>query len=458
MDELQRQVDELKALLAASLQRIQELESKLTQNSGNSSKPPSSDMGRKRKPPVDPSGRKRGGQPGHAGKTREQVPPEEVDEVKDADPESCERCGESLEQAPRRDAIIRQFCESPAFRAFITELRQWSKACPRCGHVTRAAAPVGTPKGAFGPRLQALTGMLSGRFRLTKREIMVMHRSVFGVRMSLGSVAACCKSVSEAVAPTARAIHEEVKASPVVHADETGFGRCGEDRMWLWVAATAEAEAFRLLPGRGQAQAKDILGEDYPGIIQRDRWKPYEKFLKAKHQLCHSHIRRDVQGMLESKGETGTQGCMLKLASDKAFHLWHQCEQEEISREELAKGTQSIQAEMRERFEILAKHPDTTKKARGTANDLLRQWDRLWTYLTHEGVVPTNNEAERAIRKAVLWRKVSLGVESEHGARFVERMLTLAGTARKRGVDLLEWLTQAMKASLVGIAAPDFTA
>ncbi|WP_043485834.1 IS66 family transposase, partial [Holophaga foetida] len=80
------------------------------------------------------------------------------------------------------------------------------------------------------------------------------------------------------------------------------------------------------------------------------------------------------------------------------------------------------------------------------------------TYLSHEGVVPTNNEAERAIRKAVLWRKVSLGVESEHGARFVERMLTLAGTARKRGVDLLEWLTQAMKASLVGIAAPDFTA
>ncbi len=72
--------------------------------------------------------------------------------------------------------------------------------------------------------------------------------------------------------------------------------------------------------------------------------------------------------------------------------------------------------------------------------------------------MPTNNEAERAIRKAVLWRKVSLGVESEHGARFVERMLTLAGTARKRGVDLLEWLTQAMKASLVGIAAPDFTA
>ncbi len=162
--------------------------------------------------------------------------------------------------------------------------------------------------------------------------------------------------------------------------------------------------------------------------------------------------------MLESKGETGTQGCMLKLASDQAFHLWHQWEREEISREELAKRTQPIQAEMRERFEILAKHPDTTKKARGTAKDLLRQWDRLWTYLTHEGVVPTKNEAERSVRKAVLWRKVSLGVESEHGACFVERMLTLAGTARRRGIDLMEWLTQAMKASLAGISPPDFTA
>ncbi len=194
--------------------------------------------------------------------------------MKDADPESCERCGESLERAPRRDALIRQFCESPAFQAFVTELRQWSKACPRCGHVTRAAAPAGTPRGAFGPRLQALTGMLSGRFRLTKREIVVMHRSVFGVRMSLGSVAACCKSVSEAVALTTEAIHAEVKALPVVHADETGFGRCGEDRMWLWDAATPGAEAFRLLPGRGQEQAKELLGEGYAGIIQRDRWKP----------------------------------------------------------------------------------------------------------------------------------------------------------------------------------------
>lgn len=118
--------------------------------------------------------------------------------------------------------------------------------------------------------------------------------------------------------------------------------------------------------------------------------------------------------------------------------------------------TKLIQAEIRNRFEILLRHPRTTRKARGTAKDVLRQWCYLWTYLEHEAAVPTNNEAERAIRKAVLWREVSLGVESEHGARFVERMLTLAGTARKPGVDLLEWLTQAMTASLAGAPASAF--
>ena len=72
------------------------------------------------------------------------------------------------------------------------------------------------------------------------------------------------------------------------------------------------------------------------------------------------------------------------------------------------------------------------------------------------GAVPTNNEAERSIRKAVLWRKVSLGVDSQEGARFVERMLTLAGTAHRRGINLLDWLTRALQAKLEDQPAPAF--
>jgi transposase len=197
-------------------------------------------------------------------------------------------------------------------------------------------------------------------------------------------------------------IHPEVKLAPFIRADETGLGRCGKDRMWLRAAAGGDAEAFRLLPGRGRAQVEDLFGQDFKGILHRGRWKPYETLEKVIHQICHNHIRRDFQSMLESTGETGARGCMLKLASDQAFHLWHQFEREGISRKQLVRRTKPIQAEVRQWLDILWDGPDITQKARGTAKDLMRQWESIWTYLYHDGAVPSNNEAERTIRKAVL--------------------------------------------------------
>ena len=143
------------------------------------------------------------------------------------------------------------------------------------------------------------------------------------------------------------------------------------------------------------------------------------------------------------------------MQDDRAFHLWHQFEQGEISRRQLIRRNKPIQDEVWQRLEFLRDGPDTTKEARETAKDLLRQWNSLWTYV-HRSGSPTNYHAERSIRKAVLWRKVSHGADSESGCRFVERMLTIAGTARKRGVDLLDWLTRALQAKLEGLPAPVF--
>jgi transposase len=456
------EVIQLREALAAALARIAQLEkengelrARLGQNSGNSSKPPSSDMGgRKRRPPMEPGGRKRGGQPGHEGKAREVVPAEQVDEVVDRDPEVCAICGAPLTDAPRLDAVARQVIETSEFKAFVKQYQLWRKRCPKCGGFTRGKMPPGSPKGVFGPRIQATVAMLSGRFRMTRREVKALAGMLLGVPMSLGSVQACCESASEAMASAHADLHGEVKAASAVHADETGFGRCGNARLWLWTAASGLTEAFRLLPGRGSEQAKDLLGADFSGILHRDRWKPYEHLDQATSQLCHAHIRRHLQAMLESTGETATQGAMLKLASDRAFHLWHQFEQRRIDRAELIRRMKPIQVEMRTRLERLKDGSETPGKHRGTAKDLLRQWEALWTYVHQDGAVPTNNEAERALRKAVLWRKGSFGVNSEAGARFVERILTLAGTTHLRGIDLLDWLTCAIQARLEGHPTP----
>jgi transposase len=451
---------ELKAALAKALARIEALEEEnrklrdqLRQNSRNSSKPPSSDMGR-RKAPKALAGRSPGGQPGHAGATREIVPPEQVDEVVDRDPETCANCGTPLVDAARIDADVRQIVETPEFKGFVREFRLWKKRCPKCGGFTRGKVPPGSPKGAFGPRIQATAAMLSGRFRMSRREVKALMGLMAGVEMSLGSVQACCEAASEAMAETHGNLHAEVKAASAVHADETGFGRCGDLRMWLWNATSGLTEVFRLLPGRGAAQAKDLLGEGFSGILHRDRWKPYEHLPSARSQLCHAHLRRHFQAMLEGEGVTATQGAMLKLASDRAFHLWHQFERGEIDRLVLIQKMKPIQKEVRRRLSILRDHPSAEKKARGIAKDLLRQWEFLWTYVHLEGAVPTNNEAERALRKAVLWRKGSFGVNSLQGAVFVERILTLAGTTRRRGLDLLDWLTRAIQAGLDGNPSP----
>lgn len=454
------EISELKAELAKALARIEALEAEnqklweqVRQNSRNSSKPPSSDMGRQ-KVSKTPAGRKPGGQPGHAGASREIVPPEQVDEVVDQDPETCANCGTPLVDAVRMDADVRQIVEAPEFKVFVREFRLWRKRCPKCGGFTRGKMPLGSPKGAFGPRIQATAAMLSGRFRLSRREVKALMRLMAGVEMSLGSVQACCEAASEAMAQAHADLHAEVKAAPAVHADETGFGRCGDLRMWLWNATSDLTEVFRLLPGRGGAQAKELLGEDFSGILHRDRWKPYEHLPRARSQLCHAHLRRHFQAMLEGDGETATQGAMLKLASDRAFHHWHAYLQGEIDRAELIRKMAPIQKETQHRLMILRDHPATQQKARGIAKDLLRQWESLWTYTHQEGAVPTNNEAERALRKAVLWRKGSFGINSLQGAAFVERILTLAGTTRRRGLDLLDWLTRAIQADLDGNPAP----
>lgn len=453
MRNLAKRIEELETLLAAALARIAELEEQLRQNCRNSSKPPSSDMGR-RKVPKAATGRKPGGQPGHTGTTREVVPPEKVDEVVDQDPEACANCGTPLEKAPRMDADIRQIVEMPEFKAFLREFRLWRKRCPKCGGFTRGKMPPGSPKGAFGPRIQATTALLSGRFRLSRREVQALMRLMAGVNLSLGSVQACCEAASEAMASTHADLHAQVKSADSAHADETGFGRCGELRMWLWAATSGLTEVFRLLPGRGGEQAKDLLGASFFGILHRDRWKPYEHLPNARSQLCHAHLRRHFQAMLEGSGETATQGAMLKLASDRAFHYWHAYLRGEIDRVGLIQRMAAIQREIRHRLVILRDHPATQQKARGIAKDLLRQWESLWTYVHHEGAVPTNNEAERALRKAVLWRKGSFGVNSLQGAAFVERILTLAGTTRRRGLDLLDWLTRAIQADLEENPAP----
>ena len=449
---LANQVTELKAT-------IERLEARLRQNSQNSSRPPSQDglrfplRGKKEK-----SGRPPGGQPGHPGKARDLVPHERVDRTEDRDPVRCGHCGgETIKEAPRLDAVVRQITEVPEVRALVTEFRLWRKRCPDCGEFALGEMPPGSPTGAFGPRLQAVVALLTGMFGLSRRDVVELLGTLLDVDLCVGSIQACCETASEAGAETVQELHELLKVGPSVHVDETTFGKEGDRKRWLWIIASGDTEAFLLQNGRGKKEAAALLGEGYSGVLIRDRLGVYEGFEglgKASSQLCHAHLRREFKALAEMKGKTQEMGKALLSASNRIFHEWHRFKNGEITRRDFQILLVPIQEEFLDWFEWAQERPGYHADAVKLGRDLSRQWDWLWTFAFRDNVEPTNNRAETGLRRAVIWRKTSFGAHSDPGCRFVERILSLAGTARRRGVGFLDWMIRTIQARLDGLRAP----
>jgi len=410
-------------------EEIRALKARLDQDSHNSSKPPSQDPPWKppRSEKKDPSGRKRGAQPGHPGHHRDLLPSDQVDKVVVRDPEACTECGFDLSASPRLDVERWQVTEIPEIRPEVTEFQLGKKRCPCCHTWNCGTMPGNGPRSAFGPNLQATVCLLSGKYKLTFQLVHNLLTDVFHIPISVGSIQACRRVGVQACTPAVEACKAEVKVAPLVHADETGFEKCEGVRMWLWVATTPTVEVFLVLPGRGFAQAAELLGASYSGTIVRDRWQSYEQFAQAKHQLCWSHLRRNLQGLLEILGETGVQAAMLKLASDKAFALWERFKDGELTRDQLIHAMDPIRKEFRDRLDIIRKDPKALRKGLRLAKDLLRQEASLWTYLAQPECPPTNNNAELALRAPVIWRKISYGANVPDGCNFVGSILTILG-------------------------------
>ena len=165
----------LRAESAVLHERIRELEARLGQTSANSSRPPSSDPPQAPvRPTAPPSGRKRGGQPGHCGAYRALLPVEQVDEMMAVMPERCRHCRQPLpEPAGRHRSQVwrHQVAELLPLAVRVTEYQMAMLRCPACGKCTRADLPGGVPRRPFGPRLTAVIALLSGRYRLSRREV-----------------------------------------------------------------------------------------------------------------------------------------------------------------------------------------------------------------------------------------------------------------------------------------------
>ncbi len=437
------------AMAAAFERRIAELEERLNKNSTNSSKPPSSDPPSvKRKPPAPPSGKNRGGQPGHRHHPRALVPPEQLRRVIDCKPQECRWCRHEL-HGDDPEPIRHQVAEVPPIQPVVDEYRLHRLRCPRCRTSTCATLPPGVPTGGFGPRLRAILSVLAGAYRLGKRPIRQLTFDLLGLSISSGMICRLERHAAAELEPPVEELRQHVRDADSAHIDETSWKQ-GRTRAWLWGVVTQWVTVFAIATSRGADVARDLLGTDRRKVVISDRFKSYT-WIKRR-QFCWAHLNRDFQAMVDRGGESAEVGRRLLAHSAEVFAWWHRVRDGTMARATL----QSHVAIRRFLFRSdLRRGLDCgCSKTAGTCRELLAGETHLWTFVRVCGIEPTNNDAERALRHGVIYRKLSGGTDSEHGSRFVERLLTVVATCRQQNINVLDYLTRCFQAHLDGQPAP----
>jgi len=451
--ELTQQVAVLTARCEALAKRVEELTHEKNRNSSNSNKPPSSDgLGDRRKirKPKKPTGRNRGGQPGHKGHCRKQLPSEQVNRIVDVFPDWCELCQQMpprIRQAkPWRHQVV-DLLEDGGGR-WVDEYHCHEVRCT-CGALVPAPVEK-VPSSSFGPRLACAVSALTGNFQLSRRQVVVALNELFGISMSLGSVSNIEGRMSHALAAPSDEAMQSVKLAGVKHADETSWIRDFE-RCSAWVFATVLVSVFRIVADGSRKTLRKLL-KRRRGILVSDRASVFLYWLMRRRQICWSHLLRLFIAFSQRDGPAGPLGRELADSAELVFVYWRQYQAKAIDRAEFVRLVTAVRDGMKPCLER-AVQADIAYVSGSCAN-LLEHWEAMWTFVDTPGVSPTNNHAERELRRLVLWRKRCFGSQSERGDRFVERMMTVTHTLRKQQRDVLDYLQQCFVAKLNGASAP----
>jgi transposase len=440
---IQWQAEQIARLTA----RVAELEAKLGKNPTNSSKPPSSTHPHDKPPAPKPkSGRKRGGQRGHDKHERALIPAEQCQEVVPCVPTECRRCGDKLTGVDP-DPIRHQVWELPEIQPLVTEYQQHRLVCA-CGCSTCGELPKGVPSGQAGPRLIAFTALLMACFRQSKRRAAQFLSMILNQPASAGWMVLLQNRAAEAVELAYNELAEQLPEQPVLNVDESPTKE-GPAKAWVWTFVATTFTFFTCCTSRAADVAKELLGEDFDGVIHCDRARMYWAF--GRLQWCWAHLKRDFQALIDDPcGTKKRLGRDLMKPTDELFALWKKVRDGTISRRSFRRQMQPI----RQRVDALLLRGYCNALTYGFCKELVEHGEHLWTFIDVVGVQPTNNAAEQALRHAVIWRKLSFGTQSSSGSRFVERLLTVIETCRRQCRDVFSWLVATIHARYNGQQVP----
>lgn len=442
---LQKENEELK-------KRIRELERLIGLNSKNSSKPPSSDYGPNENPQKDTKKKRRpkkqGAQKGHDPHLRKLLPPEEVTNTIDLFPDHCP-CG-CKDLKPCDDAPLRfQTVDIPPIKPDVTEYVQHMLECKRCGEIVYEPLSDDIKRNVFGSGVLAVVGILTGMLNTSKRKALEVVNEVFGVPMSLGGLSNCEAKIAAAMESPYLEVHEYIQSQERSHADESSWRRGNRIKGWVWTLCCTTAAVFMINASRGQKAARQLIG-CFSGTLNSDRWNAYS-YYEGLRQICWAHLKRDFKAISEADGRLGKIGSELHTLSKEILDLRRRVRDGTLQWKTFQRRMIPFQEEVER---LLERGATFEGRLAGKCRDILDHRLYLWPFVYDRYVEPTNNAAERIIRQAVIWRKLSFGTQSKRGAIYVERILTVCATCRLQGRSIIEYIRNACQCHSNDLPAP----
>jgi transposase len=310
---------------------------------------------------------------------------------------------------------VHQHIELPKIKMQVSHFVLQQCDCPNCGRTVKAKLPSDKATG-YGPRFTALVGELSGIKAMSRNDVKQLCKSVLGVPIATGTIQKLIDRTSAALFPVYAHIGRIARSFWSNYIDETSWFR-ENDLHWLWAMVNERVAFYRIDPHRSK-QAFELLVQDWDGILVSDGYGLYQKWVKR--QTCLAHLIRKADALAErKKADLRRFGEIIAAWLRKLVSF---AKEPPDKKQWSAFYTHFM-------FALPLWESDKTDAGR-LARQIIREIDNLWVFLDHEGIEPTNNRAERALRFGVLWRKRSLGTQSEQGNRWVERILSLRETCR----------------------------
>lgn len=353
--------------------------------------------------------------------------PKQIDKIRRVPVEVCPECGGTELSEKVQEIRERTYEDIPLCRPIAIRLEIERKYCGTCKRLVEAPVTTVLPGARLSLRVMLVAVWLKIGLRMTEEAIPKLLHRLYGLKISEGEVIHILTQVAKAFGPYYEQLIQDIRNAPARHIDETSWRIDGEN-VWLWAFVTKGEALYKIASTRGHEVPEEVLGKKHNGVDIHDRFSAYKALAKKSgnpQQDCWSHIINDTKELAQFYGEEGEHiHQVIKRIYKRAKAYDHKGTDEDIE-----KLFRDMADELNRPYKSMHCHKFVV--------NLLKEKDNLFEFVKNPDVDGTNNAVERALRHAVVARKVNGGNRSDRGARIYEVLLSIIQTLHLNGQNLL---------------------